>query len=352
MRLFKILKISLMCPLNLRFFWNLGRLLIILITLQIISGFVRTFYYTLDFYSNLVCHIEVFTGDIVQLIHANFPRFIFFFLYIHIIKGLVFNSFSKIKIVWVSGLVLFVLLIGVSFLGYVLPWGQISLWGATVIINLLTVVPGGPQIVFWIWGGYFVSVFTLKVFYSLHFILPLIIVVVILIHMWLLHFKGSSNSLRIDRSLSITEFIPNFIYKDMLNIVVTILILSVVMWNSFKMLDTENFIKANLIVSPLHIKPEWYLLQFYAILRAIPSKLGGVIIFVSSLLVNLLLILLTTYLNFSRLKFWKTCVRSFICVNLLLIWLGGCPVETPYLVVSQFLTCGYFIIFILLCTIH
>lgn len=334
---------------NVTFWWNIGRLLIFLIIIQIVSGVLVTFYYFQGFfYSNLTNHLDMVNGDLIQLIHANFPGIIFFFIYLHICKGLLLGSFIKIKRVWVSGWLVLVLLIGTAFLGYVLPWGQIRLWGATVIINLLTVIPKGQLLVTWVWGGYFVSEFTVKVFYSLHFLMPFMLLLIIMLHITTLHFKGSSNWLGIDSNLVKIEFSPNFLYKDILNFIPILWILGYMIQNSFILLDAENFLAANLIVSPIHIKPEWYFLQFYAILRAIPNKLGGVILFAIALILIIILYSTKSYLNISSFKIWKILCHMFIIVNLLLIWVGGCAVENPYLVLSQTLTISYFLLFLAL----
>lgn len=322
-------------------------MLIFLMGLQIISGILVTFYFTLGrFYSNLTIHLDSISGDLFQLLHARFPRVIFFVIYLHMCKGLLVNSFTKIKEVWNTGWVILILTIATAFLGYVLPWGQISLWGATVIINLLRVLPIGPSLVLWVWGGYFVSRFTLKVFYTLHFLLPFVLVLFMGIHITALHFKGSSNSLGLDLDLNKVEFSPNFIYKDILNIIIILLIIICIIKDSFKLLDTENFILATLIVSPLHIKPEWYFLQFYAILRAVPSKVGGVVLFFLSLVALIAIRGVNTYANVSSFKLWKSCSYLFISLNLLLIWLGRCPVEAPYFYLSQGTMLLYFLWFI------
>lgn len=327
----------------------MGSLLIVLIGVQIITGLLVTFYFENGrFLSNLEISLEVWKGEVVQLTHANLPSVVFLFLFLHIYKGLLFGSFYKIKLLWLRGIRILLLTMGISFLGYVLPWGQISLWGATVITNLLRVFPFGENLVLWVWGGYFVSINTLKVFFSLHFILPLVLTVVILGHIITLHFKGSSNSLGVDNNFIKVEFNPIYFYKDFINLLIILTILRLVLIFSFTMLDSDNFIKANLIVSPIHIKPEWYFLQFYAILRAIPSKTGGVIFFFIAIILILLLRFCKFYINIRQLKIWKIFSCIFIGLNIMLIWLGGCPVETPYLELSQVFRFLYFIWFLLL----
>lgn len=339
----------LLSPLNLSFWWNFGSLLIILIALQILSGIFLAFYYTCEiFYSNFSMHLEVFNGEIVQLVHANFPNIIFFFLYIHIFKGILFNSFSKIKETWLTGWLILIIVMATAFLGYVLPWGQISLWGATVIINLLRILPRGRLIVMWIWGGYFVSGFTLKVFFTLHFLFPFILLLIISLHIVKLHLKGSSNPLGLDSSIIKIEFTPNFMYKDFLNFIIIFIAIAFINYFSFYLLDGENFIPANFIISPIHIQPEWYFLQFYAILRAIPNKLGGVVLFGLALILILILVFLDIHLNLIVFKIWRLLAYRFIVINSILIWLGRCVVEAPYILLSQVLTFRYFLWFFIL----
>jgi len=241
---------------------------------------------------------------------------------------------------------MFIIII-VSFLGYVLPWGQMSLWGATVIINLLTVFPIGDYLVKWIWGGFFVSNFTLKLIFTLHFILPILLLLVITVHIMLLHFNGSSNSLGSYINLIKIEFLPVFLWKDLLNLSIVLIMLILTLINPYLIRDRENFNLANPIVSPAHIQPEWYFLQYYAILRAIPRKLGGVLFFVLSLAMLTLLFLLKYKVRLTF-KVWYIIFLIFIRINLVLIWLGGSPVEFPFLYISQIFSILYFSWFFLL----
>jgi len=347
--LVKKIKFSLITPLNLRYWWNLGRLLGIRFIIQIIRGIILRFYYEnsiFRFFRVWKIHLEIFNGYIIHYIHINFSRFIFFIIFIHIFKALLFGSFLKIKILWLRGMLIIIITIIISFLGYVLPIGQIRLWGATVITNLLSIFFYGDSLVKWIWGGYFVSFNTIKVFFSLHFILPMLLVVLILIHLVLLHYRGSSNPLGSDSSLIKIEFITVYFFKDIINLIIILIFIIYMLINPYFCRDSENFILANSLISPLHIQPEWYFLQYYAILRAIPNKLGGIIIFIISLIILVIIIFYKNYFSLRSFKLWKRFSYFFININLLLIWLGRCPVEYPYLILSQILRIIYFLWFI------
>lgn len=343
----KVFKFSLITPINLSYWWNLGSLLGSIIIIQILSGLLLTFYYensSNSFYSLCIIHIEVFWGSFVHFTHMNFASFIFMILYFHIIKAFLCHSFSNLKLVWVTGWIILFIIIIIAFLGYVLPWGQISLWGATVITNLLRALPYGLILVKWIWGGYFVSNFTIKLFFSLHFLIPLLLILLIIIHIIVLHYYGSSNPLGRRSNILKVEFLPVFIIKDILNIIIIFIIFIFLILIPYSIGDPENFNTANSLVSPIHIQPEWYFLQYYAILRAIPRKLGGVILFVLSLVFLLLLVLTNIKLNYSKVLIGY--IRIFININIILIWLGGSPVEDPYLIISQGFSFLYFFWFI------
>lgn len=281
----------------------------------------------------------------------NFSSIIFIIIYSHIIKGIIFSSFNKFY-VWVSGWIIIILIIIVSFLGYVLPWGQIRLWGATVITNLLSAVPLiGKSITELIWGGYFVSNITMKLFFRLHFIIPFIIAVLILIHLVRLHYYSSSRPLG-SSFITKLEFSPIYIWKDLVNGLGLLVILWFLFFYPYYLSDAENFIEANPLVSPIHIQPEWYFLQYYAVLRRIPSKLGGVIIFVLSLVIILLMFLVKFTKPINDLKMWNIICSIFIVINICLIWLGKSPVESPYLFVSQVITVLYFFYFLIIVSLY
>ena len=324
-------------------------MILILIVIQILSGFLLTFYYensTNAFFMVWSIHLEVFSGRIIHYIHLNFSSFIFIFLYSHILKSFFNLSYLNIKYAWISGWVIILLTIGVAFLGYVLTWGQIRLWGATVIINILRAIPLGDFLVKWLWGGYFVSVFTMKLFFSLHFLIPIIIIVVRVIHIITLHYYGSSNVLGVSSNIIKDDFGINYLIKDLINLIIIIILLLVNLGNPYTFRDPEKFILANPILSPLHIKPEWHFLHYYAILRSIPNKLGGVFMFLLAVVILLILAFYNRKILISS-KIITIYNIVFLIVNVILIYLGGCPVEYPFLDLSIIFTSLYFVWFLL-----
>nr|YP_918965.1 cytochrome b [Romanomermis nielseni]ABL73784.1 cytochrome b [Romanomermis nielseni] len=340
----KIMKIILFSPMNLSYWWNIGSLLFMLMLIQIFSGFLLTLFYdnsATSFTSIWLIHMEVFFGAILHYTHLNFSSFIFLFIYLHLVKAFFLNSYLNLKMVWVTGWLILMLIMMVAFLGYVLPWGQMSLWGATVITNLLSTLPWGLELVQWIWGGYFVSIITLKLFFSIHFILPFVLLILIMSHMIMLHYSGSSNPLGSFSNMIKSEFSLVYLFKDLLNLWMILVLIIFSLINSFKLSDPENFILANSLVSPIHIQPEWYFLQYYAILRAIPSKLGGVLLFLMSLVMIFMMIYFNSYYtNLDKMTMLMNV--SFILINILLMWLGGQLVEAPYLNLSQIISMFYF----------
>lgn len=334
-----------------RYWWNLGSLISIVMVIQIIRGLFLTFYYENSencFDSIYNIHIETFYGVFIHFIHLNMASIIFFMIYLHMIKGILFLSFSNLKIAWIRGWIIIILTILSAFMGYVLPWGQISLWGATVITNLLSAIPiVGKIIVEWIWGGYFVSNFTIKLFFSLHFLVPFTILVFIIIHLLILHYYSSRRPIGRRSSFKI-EFNPFYTYKDMISLIIIFIIFRTFFIAPYTIIDPENFIKSNPIISPIHIQPEWYFLQYYAILRAIPNKLGGVVFFLISLIFLIFLRFFKFNIILNIIKMWNLITFFFLISNIILIWLGGIPVEYPYLQISQILTFVYFINFLLI----
>lgn len=348
---FNMLKVSLISPFNLRFWWNFGRLLLIVFSFQILRGFFLTFYYRREnsFIFLLQIYWEVLNIKIIQQIHIRFATLIFLVLYLHIFKAFYFGSFFNQPIAWVRGYFSMVLTIAISFLGYVLPWGQISLWGATVITSLIRVLPFGKILVEWVWGGFFVSAYTLKLFFSFHFILPFILIIIIVTHMIFLHYKGSSNPLMAYTERIKKEFAPVYILKDLINLKILVIFMVFTLLKFIRVEEEDNFQEANIMSSPLHIKPEWYFLQYYAILRAIPNKTGGLILFLSSFCVLLLLGgAVSNLANPAGIQFWKFLVIIFSRLNILLGWLGAQPVTFFFLNLSQTLTLAYFLWFFIL----
>lgn len=328
----------------------MGRLLGLLFISQLASGFILTFYYdnsSCSFIRIWSLHLEVFIGYFLHFTHLNLASIIFFCIYLHLIKAIVFGSYLHIKAVWISGWFLLLITIGVAFIGYVLPWGQIRLWGATVITNLLTAIPlVGIEVAQWLWGGFFVSNTTLKLFFRLHFLLPLVSFVGIFFHIILLHLNGSSNPLGGSEGIIKQEFIVSFAYKDLLNILVIVSFLVIYIFNPYTISDPENFLMANPLVSPIHIQPEWYFLPYYAILRAIPRKTGGVVCFIISLILILILVFRESYQSIQIYKIWYIYFIIFLRISISLTYLGSCPVQTPYFLLAQASSLLYFIWFL------
>ena len=346
--------IDLPAPINLSYMWNIGSLLIIGLLLQLISGLLLSIHYCPNIHAafSSCAHIsqDVNYGWLIRSIHSNGASLIFLCLYFHTARNIYYSSYFIVW-VWKSGIVLFLLLIGSAFLGYVLPWGQIRFWGATVITNLLSAVPYvGKSLVIWIWGGFAIDNATLNRFFSLHFILPFIIVVITFIHILFLHQTGSNNPLGLNSNENKIPFHWFYLLKDLTGILVALLGLTfIVIYSPLLLRDPENWTPANPIVTPIHIKPEWYFLWAYAILRSIPNKLGGVIAIFSAILILLLLpythtqaFLSNAFYPFSQVLFW-----IFINVLILLTWIGGQPIEPPYDFLGKVLTMLYFRFFLL-----
>lgn len=290
---------------------------------------------------------ENLRGIIFRTIHLNGASFVFVFLYIHIIRGLFFNSFRLIY-PWQIGVLILLLIIISAFLGYVLPYGQISFWGATVITNLLRTIPYiGEIVVIWIWAGFRINKARINIFFLLHFITPLIVLGLVFFHLIFLHITRRTRPLFIHERFTKIKFYPYFVKKDIINFILFFFIIGIVFFNPWKLGDPENWIKANPIISPIHIQPEWYFLFAYAILRCIPRKIGGVVALLLSVV-----ILSFLSLNFSyQSKIKKISVFFFIFIFYsfsILTWLGGCPVEEPYIFIRQMFRFIYFISFLFL----
>lgn len=346
--------INLPTPTNIRFIWNFGSLLIICLINQILTGLFLAFHYKTDinlaFQSIININRNINFGWLIRSFHANGASIFFIIIYIHISRGIYINSFN-FKLTWIIGVILLLLTIITAFVGYVLPWGQISFWGATVITNLLSAIPYlGNSIVIWIWGGFSINNATLTRFFSIHFILPFIIIIFTFIHLFFLHLTGSNNPLGINRNFDKITFSPYFIIKDILGLILFIwLFFILTLIFPYLLNDHNNFIIANPIITPNHIQPEWYFLFSYSILRAIPNKLGGVIALLISILILLVLPLLNNK-NFLRNKFYpirKILFWIFIITFLILTWIGIQPVEFPFIRLGQMFTILYFSYFFL-----
>nr|QJF46884.1 cytochrome b [Marasmia exigua] len=346
--------IDLPSPSNISSLWNFGSLLAMCLIIQIITGLFLTMYYTanieLAFYSvNYICR-NVNYGWLIRTLHANGASFFFICIYIHIGRGIYYESFN-LKYTWMVGVIILFLLMATAFMGYVLPWGQMSFWGATVITNLLSAIPYlGTMLVNWIWGGFAIDNATLTRFYTFHFILPFIILMMTMIHLLFLHQTGSNNPLGINSNLDKIPFHPFFTYKDMIGfIMILFLLIMLTLINPYLLGDPDNFIPANPLVTPIHIQPEWYFLFAYAILRSIPNKLGGVIALILSILI-LIILPMTFFKKIQGIQFYpmnKILFWMMITTIILLTWIGARPVEDPYVITGQLLTIIYFSYYII-----
>lgn len=355
--LIKIAKSSLLrlpTPFSISFLWNIGFLLGLNLVLQIISGVVLSMNYipSTELAFDSVIHImrDIDMGWTIRYIHINGASLFFILLYIHIRRGIYFNSPRKMPIAWISGIIILLITIGAAFIGYVLPWGQISFWGATVITRILTAVPYvGKTATQWLWGNFSVSQPTLNRFFSLHFLIPILVAAIVIIHLILLHKTGSSNPLGLNPDTDKIKFFPYFAVKDIIPLFLLTILIFTVLSNFPNMLgDVENFNIARITSTPPHIQPEWYFLYAYAILRSIPSKLGGVLAILGSILILLVLTIKNQGINkkFSPLK--KVIFWMFIRNVILLTWIGANPVEAPFVVIGQTLTIIYFLLVVIL----
>nr|YP_010718883.1 cytochrome b [Onychoteuthis compacta]WDQ44486.1 apocytochrome b [Onychoteuthis compacta] len=345
--------VDLPTPVNLSVWWNFGSLLGLCLAVQIASGLFLAMHYTscVEMAFDSVVHImrDVNYGWVLRYIHANGASFFFICLYFHVARGIYYGSYMMVE-TWNIGVVLLFLVMGTAFVGYVLPWGQMSFWGATVITNLVSAIPYvGEMTVYWIWGGFSVDNATLSRFFCFHFLLPFVLAAMVGMHLLFLHQSGSNNPLGINSNIDKIPFHQYHTYKDLFGFFIMLLMLieiSMLFPNALG--DSENFIPANPLVTPLHIKPEWYFLFAYAILRSIPSKLGGVISLVMSICVLFFLPLLhvggcrgCVYNIFMQFNFWLMIGCFF-----LLTWIGGCPVEYPYEFIGRVLSVMWFSIFL------
>nr|P34866.1 RecName: Full=Cytochrome b; AltName: Full=Complex III subunit 3; AltName: Full=Complex III subunit III; AltName: Full=Cytochrome b-c1 complex subunit 3; AltName: Full=Ubiquinol-cytochrome-c reductase complex cytochrome b subunit [Carcharhinus plumbeus]AAA31703.1 cytochrome b [Carcharhinus plumbeus] len=347
--------VDLPAPSNISLWWNFGSLLGLCLIIQILTGLFLAMHYTADIsmaFSSVV-HIcrDVNYGWLIRNIHANGASLFFICVYLHIARGLYYGSYLY-KETWNIGVILLFLLMATAFVGYVLPWGQMSFWGATVITNLLSAFPYiGDMLVQWIWGGFSVDNATLTRFFAFHFLLPFLILALTIIHLLFLHETGSNNPLGINSDADKISFHPYFSYKDLLGFFVMIFFLAVFALFMPNLLgDAENFIPANPLVTPPHIKPEWYFLFAYAILRSIPNKLGGVLALLFSIFILMLVPLLhtskqrsTIFRPMTQIFFWLLVANSII-----LTWIGGQPVEQPFIMVGQIASISYFSLFLII----
>nr|ACI28553.1 cytochrome b [Drosophila melanogaster] len=354
--LFKIANnalVDLPAPINISSWWNFGSLLGLCLIIQILTGLFLAMHYTADinlaFYSvNHICR-DVNYGWLLRTLHANGASFFFICIYLHMGRGIYYGSY-KFTPTWLIGVIILFLVMGTAFMGYVLPWGQMSFWGATVITNLLSAIPYlGMDLVQWLWGGFAVDNATLTRFFTFHFILPFIVLAMTMIHLLFLHQTGSNNPIGLNSNIDKIPFHPYFTFKDIVGFIVMIFILiSLVLISPNLLGDPDNFIPANPLVTPAHIQPEWYFLFAYAILRSIPNKLGGVI----ALVLSIAILMILPFYNLSKFRgiqfypinqvmFW-----SMLVTVILLTWIGARPVEEPYVLIGQILTVVYFLYYL------
>nr|UQJ75168.1 cytochrome b [Cryptotermes brevis]URX53109.1 cytochrome b [Cryptotermes brevis] len=344
--------IDLPTPTNISTWWNFGSLLGICLIIQIATGLFLAMHYcpnTETAFSS-VAHIcrDVNYGWVLRTLHANGASMFFICIYLHIGRNIYYGSYKLVH-TWSIGVMILFVTMATAFLGYVLPWGQMSFWGATVITNLLSAVPYvGTILVQWVWGGFAVDNATLTRFFTLHFLMPFVIAALVMVHLLFLHQTGSNNPLGLKSDMDKIPFHPYFTMKDVVGFIILLSILSTLSLKEPYILgDPDNFVPANPLVTPVHIQPEWYFLFAYAILRSIPNKLGGVIALVMSIAILFALPIYTS--KFKGTQFYPVNQMMFwIMTNtvILLTWIGARPVEDPYILTGQILTVVYFTYYI------
>nr|AIW64905.1 cytochrome b [Ictinogomphus sp. MT-2014] len=353
--LFKIANnalVDLPTPANISVWWNFGSLLGLCLVIQIATGLFLAMHYTANidmaFFSvNHICR-DVNYGWLLRTLHANGASFFFVCIYLHIGRNIYYGSYNYMH-TWMVGVIILFLVMATAFMGYVLPWGQMSFWGATVITNLLSAIPYlGTSLVQWVWGGFAVDNATLTRFFTFHFVLPFIVAAATMVHLLFLHQTGSNNPIGLNSDSDKIPFHPYFSWKDLLGfIVLSMLLILLSLINPYLLGDPDNFIPANPLVTPVHIQPEWYFLFAYAILRSIPNKLGGVIALVMSIAILFFMPLMKSkfrgmaFYPINQILFW-----SMVSIVLLLTWIGARPVEDPYIITGQVLTILYFLFYV------
>lgn len=344
-------------PISLSYAWSFGSLAGITLVIQMISGIFLSMHYTanIDLAFSSVEYImrDVPNGWLIRYIHANGASMFFMVVYAHICRGLYYGSYmAPRQLLWCSGVVILLLMMATAFTGYVLPWGQMSLWGATVITSMVTVIPvAGKAIVQWLWGGYTVANPTLNRFYSIHFVLPFLIAGMSLIHLALLHKVGSSSPIASDTGVDDVPFFPYMVSKDIFAFTVYLVVFGIFVFYFPNVLNhPDNCIPADPMRTPAHVVPEWYFLPYYAILRSIPTKGGGIL----SMFGSLLVLFIIPFINTSEVRnttyrpLFKICFWLFIADFVILTWIGQKPVKDTFILVGQIATAYYFLFFLIL----
>jgi len=344
-------------PATLTYWWSFGSLAALCLGVQIITGVLLAMHYTpnIDLAFISVEHImrDVNYGWLLRYIHANGASMFLLIVYLHIFRGIYYGSYLYPRqLLWTTGVVIFLLMMATAFLGYVLPWGQMSLWGATVITNMFSAIPViGEYVVYWLWGGFSVDNATLNRFFSLHYFLPFIIAAIAGLHVAILHIHGSNNPIGVRSLNDYIQFHPYLTVKDIFSVIVFIFFFAIFVFYYPNVLGhADNYIPANPMVTPPHIVPEWYFLPFYAILRSIPNKLGGVVLMVLAIVILMFLPLLNTsnirsswFRPLHKPLFW------FLVIDCIILgWIGGNTPEAPYVLIGQCATIFYFAYFIIL----
>lgn len=344
-------------PLNLTYAWSFGSLAGLCLVVQMISGIFLAMHYSpntdLAFTSIEYIMRDVNNGWLIRYMHANGASMFFIVVYLHIGRGLYYGSYlTPREILWCSGVIILLLMMGTAFTGYVLPWGQMSFWGATVITNMVTAIPvAGKYVVQWLWGGYTVSNPTLNRFFSIHFLLPFIIAGLTIFHLALLHKNGSNNPISSDSNIDNITFYPYFLAKDTFAFCCFLLFFTLFIFYLPNILNhSDNYINANPLETPAHVVPEWYFLPYYAILRSIPHKTGGILAMVGSILVLLVIPFINTSeaRNTTYRPLFKICFWAFLIDFVILTWVGQKPVRDNFIFVGQVATFYYFIFFLFL----
>jgi ubiquinol-cytochrome c reductase cytochrome b/c1 subunit len=346
-------------PRNLNYWWTFGGILTVMLVIQIVTGVVLVMHFTpttADAFGSVEKLMrDVNYGWLLRYVHANGASMFFLAVYIHIFRGLYYGSYKDPReVLWILGVIIFLLMMATAFMGYVLPWGQMSFWAATVITNLFSAIPlVGKSIVTWLWGGYSVDEPTLQRFFSLHYLLPFVIFGVVLLHIWALHVVGQNNPDGIDvkSNKDTVPFTPHATVKDAFGMICFFILFA---WFVFYIPNylghPDNYVPANPLQTPPHIVPEWYFLPFYAILRAIPSKLGGVVAMFASIFV----LVFVPWLDTSRVRSarYRPLYRQFFWILLLVCiglgYLGGQPPEGGYVIAARILTAYYFVHFLVI----